>query len=190
MPRATPADLQAAQRVLLYGVTGAGKSTAAGLLAPRLGLPVHLADEEVGWLPGWVMREVGEQRELAAGVVAGDRWVLDTAYGPWRDLVLPRAQVLVALDYPRWLSLARLVRRTATGWVTRQEVCNGNVETLRTILSRDSILLWHARSYRPKTDRIRAWERAPDGIPVLRLTHPRALTKLLATLEPAHGNKA
>ena len=190
MPRATPADLQAAQRVLLYGVTGAGKSTAAGLLAPPARLPVHLADEEVGWLPGWVVRDAAKQREIAAGVVAGDRWVLDTAYGSWRDLVLPRAQVLVALDYPRWLSLGRLGRRTATRWATRQEMCNGNVETVRRILSRDSILHWHVRSYRPKTERIRAWEGAPDGIPVLRLTHPRALTELLAALEPAHGNKA
>lgn len=182
MPTATVDDLRTAQRVLVYGVTGSGKSTAAGLLGARLDLPVHLVDEEIGWLPGWVMREVPEQRAIAARVVAGERWVMDTAYGSFRDLVVPRAQVMVALDYPRWLSLGRLVRRTAVRWATRRRVCNGNVESLDKIVSRDSILVWHFRSYRPKTERIRASESAADGIPVLRLRHPRELAALLREL--------
>lgn len=96
--------------------------------------------------------------------------------------MLPRAQVVVALDYPRWLSLGRLVRRTAHRWITRTPVCNGNVETLRQALSRDSILVWHFRSYQRKTRRIREWESGGDGIPVLRLTRPRQLDRLLASL--------
>lgn len=182
MPRASPDDVRRARRVLLYGVTGAGKTTAAQRLGDRLRLPVHLADEEVGWLPGWVQREEQEMRAIAARIVAADDWVLDTAYGVFLDVVLARAQVVVALDYPRWLSLARLARRTAHRWATRAPVCNGNVERLPQVLSRDSILVWHFRSYRRKTDRIRAWEAAPDGIPVLRLTHPRQLDGLLAHL--------
>lgn len=182
MPGATVDDVRRARRVLLYGVTGSGKSTAATRLGERLALPVHLADEEIGWLPGWVQREVGEQRAIAASVAAGEGWVLDTAYGAFLDVVLPRAQVVVALDYPRWLSLGRLVRRTAHRWITRTPVCNGNVETLRQALSRDSILVWHFRSYQRKTRRIREWESGGDGIPVLRLTRPRQLDRLLASL--------
>ncbi|MBA3782459.1 MAG: hypothetical protein H0X12_11490 [Nocardioides sp.] len=45
------------------------------------------------------------QRELIGDVVATDRWVLDTAYGAWLDVVLPRVDLNVALDYPRWFSL-------------------------------------------------------------------------------------
>src|SRR5690606_17750577 len=144
--------------------TGSGKSTAAVALGQRLGLPVHLADDEVGWLPGWQMREVEEQRAIAARVVAGEDWVLDTAYGTFRDVVVPRAQVVLALDYPRRLSLARLVRRTARRWATREPVCNGNVEGLRQVLSRDSIIRWHFRSYPRKSAQIRAWAQAPDGV--------------------------
>ena len=54
-----------------------------------------------------------EQRAFGAAIAAQDCWVLDSAYGGWRDLVLARAELVVALDYPRWLSLSRLVRRTA-----------------------------------------------------------------------------
>lgn len=184
MPRATVGDLAAARRVLLHGVTGSGKSTAAVALGERLGLPVHLADDEIGWLPGWQQRAVDEQRAIAARVAAGEEWVLDTAYGAFRDVVVPRAQVVLALDYPRWLSLARLVRRTAVRWATRAPVCNGNVEDLRQILSGDSILRWHFRSYPRKTAQIRAWEQAADGVPVLVVHRPRELEQVLEQIRP------
>lgn len=183
MPRATIDDLRGARRVLVYGVTGSGKSTAAARLGELLDLPVHLADDEIGWLPGWVMREEAEQRALAERIVGVERWVLDTAYGSFRDIVLPRTDVIVGLDYPRWLSLQRLVRRTLHRWSTRQPVCNGNVERLRQVLSRDSILVWHFRSYRRKTEQARSWVEAAHGIPpVLLLRHPRELDEVLEEL--------
>ncbi len=73
-------------------------------------------------------------------IVAGERWLLDSSYGAWLDLVLPRVQLVVGLDYPRWLSFGRLLRRTVSGAVTKEPRCNGNVETWRNMLSRDSIL--------------------------------------------------
>jgi hypothetical protein len=97
-------------RVLLYGVTGSGKSTAARAVGARTGHPVTLVDE-LTWLPGWVPVDGSVQRELIGDVVAGERWLLDSAYGAWLDLVLPRAELVVGLDYPRWLSLGRLARR-------------------------------------------------------------------------------
>lgn len=182
MPRATVADLAAARRVLVYGVTGSGKSTAALALGERLGLPVHLVDEEIGWLPGWRQRDGDEQRALAARIVAREDWVLDSAYGTFRDVVVPRAQVVLGLDYPRWLSLGRLVRRTARRWATRERVCNGNVETLGKVLSHDSVLVWHVRSYRRKTEQIRGWAADTDGVPVLVVRHPRELERVLREL--------
>lgn len=185
MSRGTIGDLRGASRVLVYGVTGSGKTTAAVRLGEVLGLPVRLVDDEVGWLPGWVERPTEEQRQIVSELVAGERWLLDSAYAKWSDLVLPRVEVVVALDYPRLLSLARLLRRTAHRWLLRTEVCNGNRETLRQIVSRESILVWHFRSFARKRRRILAWEGEPAGIPVLRLTHPRELGRLLRELGPA-----
>lgn len=179
MSRATLADLAHADRILVYGVTGAGKSTAAGLLGAVSGRAVHLVDEQIGWLPGWVLREVDEQRALAAELVAEDRWVMDSAYGSFVDVVLPRVQVVLALDYPRHLSLARLLRRTGSRWLRRTPTCNGNTERLRQILSPESILVWHFRSFARKRARMRAWEDDPLAVPVLRLTHPRQLPSVL-----------
>lgn len=167
--------MEPVRRVLIHGVTGSGKTTLARELAGAAGLPWHSADDEIGWLPGWRERPVEEQRELARGVAERPDWILDTAYGKWRDVVLPRAQLVVALDYPRRVSLARLLRRTATRMVTREPVCNGNVESLRAVLSRDSIIWWHVRSFARKRAQIEAFVADPDGPPVVRLTSP-ALT--------------
>ncbi|MGO4958021.1 adenylate kinase [Luteococcus sp. Sow4_B9] len=183
MPAATADDLRHAHRVLLYGVTGSGKSTAAEQLGPRLGLPVHLVDDEIGWLPGWQQRPIPEQRELAADRVSGENWILDSAYGHWRDLVLARTQVIVALDYPRWITLLRLVRRTARRVVTREPQCNGNVETLRQTFSKESIIAWYFRSFDNKRRRMRQYEADPEGPAVIRLTHPRQMRRLLLELD-------
>ncbi|MCI0152542.1 adenylate kinase [Dermacoccus nishinomiyaensis] len=183
MPVASLSDVERAQRVLLYGVTGSGKSTAAARLGAALGLPVHLVDDEVGWLPGWVERPQDEQRALAHQMASAEGWVVDSAYGAWRDVMLERAQVVIALDYSRALTLSRLVRRCVHRLTTRTPVCNGNTESVRQLFSRNSIVRWHFSSFARKRERMRRWEAAPEGVPVLRLTHPRGFDRLVQSLE-------
>lgn len=87
-------------RVLFYSVTGSGKSCAAHRYAQARAFPEFSVDDDIGWLPGWQPRPMDGQRAIAAGIAAQDRWVLDSAYSQWSDLILPRAQLIVALDYP------------------------------------------------------------------------------------------
>ncbi|MEK0154165.1 adenylate kinase [Arthrobacter oryzae] len=174
-------------RVLFYGVTGSGKSSAAHAYAAASGLPEFSADDDIGWLPGWQQRTVENQRELAADVASRDRWVLDSAYGVWRDIVVPRAELVVALDYPRWLSLTRLVSRSIRRVVTRQPVCNGNVETLARLCTRDSIFYWHFNSFARKKRVFREWQFSPDMPPVMVFRRPRDLDNWLAQVATAAG---
>ena len=153
MPRATSAD--PVRRILVHGVTGSGKSTAAEAIAARTRLPLTLVDE-LTWQPGWVPVDGDEQRRRLAGVVAQERWVLDAAYGAWLDVVLPRVELVVGLDYPRWFSLQRVVRRTVMRALDKKPICNGNTQSLRGILSRDSIVGWHFRSFARKRARMRS----------------------------------
>ena len=99
-------------------------------------------------------------------------------------LALERVDVIVGLDYPRLVSLARLLRRTVRRVIRREPCCNGNIETLRRALSRDSIIVWHFRSFASKRERIREWEANPMVPPVVRLTRPRDAETLLAALAP------
>ena len=172
-------DVTGAKRILVYGVTGSGKTTLARRISEITGIPWHSMDDVVGWLPGWVERPPGDQRALVSTIVASDEWVLDTAYGHWRDLVLDRAELIVALDYSRLRSLARLTRRTAKRVVTRERTCNGNTESFGQALSSDSILVWHFRSFARKRERIAGWLGDPSTPPVVRLRSPRATRQWL-----------
>ena len=182
MPLATAVDLRGARRILIYGVTGSGKTTAADLIGEGLGLPSHHVDDEIGWLPDWVERPAHDQRRLAAEMAAGEVWVIDSAYGKWRDVVTAQAQYVVALDYPRWVSMTRLVRRGLCRVIAKEPVCNGNYESWGRLLGKDSIILWHFRSFGHKHAAIDTMESAPDGPPVVRLRRSSDLDALLRIL--------
>ncbi|MEV1111524.1 adenylate kinase [Micromonospora sp. NPDC049751] len=175
--------MAAPRRILVYGVYGAGKSTLAARLAQRLGVPWYPVDDLL-WLPGWVEVPVAQQRSRIEEICRRDAWILDGAYHGWRDVPLARADLVVALDYPRWRSFGRLLRRTLRRLGTGEVICNGNRESVGSVLSRDSILLWHVAAFGRARRRMRAWQADPAGPPVLLFTHPAALDDWLSSLPP------
>lgn len=170
-----------ANRILVYGVTGSGKTLLAERISGATGIRWHAVDD-LTWEPGWVEVPEDEQRRRIAAICAEERWVLDTAYGRWLDIPLARVELIVALDYPRWLSLSRLIRRSIVRAVGGEPVCNGNRESFRNIFSRNSIIVWHFKSFRRKRRRIRAWEAEPTGPEVVRLASPQETEQWLAGL--------
>lgn len=171
-------------RYLIYGVAGAGKTTLARELTSRTGIPWHDVDALV-WQPGWVQVPIPEQRRVLERICATDAWILDYAHELWIDVPLAHGDVLVALDYPRWLSLWRVVRRGVARAVDQQPICGGNVETWRQLLSRRSIVFWHFKTFGRTRARIRGWAAKSPGPVVIRLTSPRQTRRWLATLERA-----
>lgn len=117
--------LDGARRVLLYGVTGSGKMTAAARISAASGIPWTSVDE-LTWEAGWVPVSEEEQRRKVSEVCVRDVWLLDTAYGAWLDIPLANVELIVALDYPRWFSLQRLLRRSIARAYDKQPICNGN----------------------------------------------------------------
>src|ERR1051325_11476049 len=113
------------KRVLIYGVTGSGKSTLAARLSDSTGIPWHSADD-LAFVANWQPTSPEYQRGKISEICSGESWILDTAYAGWIEIPLSRVELIVCLDYPRWLSLARLLRRTATRIIDKQPVCNGN----------------------------------------------------------------
>jgi hypothetical protein len=115
---------------------------------------------------------LGEQLAHFEALTGTGSWILDSAYGGWRHLAHERADLVVALDFERLISLTRVVRRTVTRIMRRQEVCNGNRESWRTLFARDSLVVWHFTSFRRKRTEMRAWESATAGPPVILLRSP------------------
>lgn len=103
------------QRVLVIGISGAGKSTFSRALADRTGLPlVHL--DKAFWQPGWVETRRPQWRENVVELAAAARWIIDGNYASSLDLRLPRADAVIWFDYPRLVCLARALRRVAASY--------------------------------------------------------------------------
>ncbi|NYF57579.1 AAA family ATPase [Micromonospora purpureochromogenes] len=98
------------RRILIVGSSGAGKSTLARAVARRLDLPLIHLDRHY-WRPGWIPADDAAFHAKIAALAAGERWVMDGNYGSTLDLRLPRADLLVLVDLPWPLCLARVVRR-------------------------------------------------------------------------------
>jgi adenylate kinase family enzyme len=170
------------RRILVYGVTGAGKSTLARKIAKKLGLP-YVDVDHLSCLPNWTPVPDEEQRERMSLIAQEEEWVMDTAYGKWLDVVIQQADLVVCLDYPRLTSLARLLRRSLWRLFTQEECCNGNRESLRKLLAQDSIIRWHFLSFDRKAKRIASWCAGPESGRYLRLKHPREAEKWIESIQ-------
>ena len=98
-----------------------------------------------------------------APVLASDGWVIDGVYRrKLGNLVLEAADVVVWLDLPIRVWLPRLVRRTGRRLVGREEIWNGNRESLRTaVWGRDSLFGYALRSH---FARRREWPAAAERL--------------------------
>ena len=66
-----------ADRILVIGCSGGGKSTLSQKIAARFGLDYVSIDRDVLWLPGWVQRPKAEQLERIRMFAGGERWIMD-----------------------------------------------------------------------------------------------------------------
>ena len=138
------------KRIVVIGVTGCGKSVLAEKLALKLGLNFIELDA-LNWKPGWVESGVEEFRQKVEAATRAPAWALAGNYNNTRDLIWPRAEVVIWLDYPFLLVFGRLVMRTLQRWWTQEQLWGTNYERLLPqlmIWSNKSLFYWQVHSYR------------------------------------------
>ncbi len=170
------------RRVVVLGVTGAGKSTLAHELARLLDAP-HVELDAFHHGPGWVPRSDEEFAARVAAVRSQPRWVVDGNYVSRVSGVLWRhADLVVWLDLPLRVVLPRIVLRTVRRIRQGTELWSGNRERWDAILGRGSLLRWAVtarRKYRAQYPALLAdLERA--GVRVERLRSRAAVDRWLA----------
>jgi energy-coupling factor transporter ATP-binding protein EcfA2 len=110
LPQLSSTTPATGERILVLGRTGSGKTTLARELAAALDVP-HVELDALYFGPAFSTAPLPLLRERTRVAIAGDRWVTDGNKRAVRDLVWPRADTVVWLDYPLAVSLWRLARR-------------------------------------------------------------------------------
>lgn len=176
--------IDAVRRFSVVGTAGSGKTTVARQVAQILHIP-HVEMDALYWGPNWTPAALSIFRQRLADHVSHDAWVVDGNYSVARDIVWQRAQVVVWLDYGLPVILWRLLRRTLRRSVRKEELWNGNRESLRlSLCSSDSILLWALQTHRRRRmEYSRLVERPAFGhLHVIRLQSPRSTCAWLTDL--------
>ncbi|OON79160.1 adenylate kinase [Streptomyces tsukubensis] len=123
------------KRILVVGSSGAGKSTLARSLSATLALPYQEMDSLHFDGPGW--RVSPTFRTDVERLAASPSWIVDSYGQPAvRESLWTRADTVVWLDYPRWVVMHRVLRRSLRRTLTRARVFGGNRERLREWFSR------------------------------------------------------
>ncbi len=137
------------RRVVVIGVTSSGKSTLAEHLALRFDLNFVELDA-LHWEPGWQEAPLAVFRDRVERALEAERWVVAGNYSVVRDLVWPKAEALIWLDYPFLTVLRQLTRRTFRRWWTQELLWGTNREPFWThfkLWSQDSLYHWLFKTY-------------------------------------------
>ncbi len=101
------------QRIAIIGCSGAGKSTLSGRLAPITDLPLIHLDAEY-WNSGWIETPKAPWTAKVRQLIQRERWIIDGNFGSVQEMTIEAADLVVFLDFPRWLCVARVAKRILT----------------------------------------------------------------------------
>lgn len=171
------------RRIVVVGSTGAGKTSLATALSSRLGIP-HVELDSLHWEADWTPASTPAFRVRVSEALASDAWVVDGNYGSVRDLVWPRAETIVWLDYGLPIIMWRLTRRTLQRVRTGHELWNGNRERLGTVFSRESLYIWAIKTHGKRRREYPGFVQEPEHrhLQIVRLSTPAQAKRWLAVL--------
>ena len=170
-----------AQRIVIAGAGGAGKTTLAARISAATGVP-HTEIDGLYWRAGWTANEsfVDEVEAL----VAGGSWVTEFQYQQVLPLLAGRAELLVWLRPPRVVVMGRVIRRTVRRRIRHELLWGVNVEQplWRFFTDRDHMIRYAFRGFRQTEERIRDVVAADPQLPIVQLRSRRDVERLLARL--------
>lgn len=127
-------------RIHIIGTAGSGKTTLAKELTHKLGIP-HIELDAHYWQPQWRHRSIADFRRQWVTQIASEAWVVDGEYSEVNRQIWDEAELVIWLDYPLALVLARILRRGVTLALTRHNLWeSGNRETLRQLFGSRSLV--------------------------------------------------
>jgi adenylate kinase family enzyme len=141
-------------KIIVIGTSGSGKSTIAKKLSKQFSLK-DIELDALYWGPNWTacpLPEFSSKIENAKKNTKG--WVIHGNYNKVRNFTWQDATDVIWLDYPKWLVMYRVIKRSILRILKNESLWSENKETFyKTFMTKDSIILWSWNTYhKRKTD--------------------------------------
>ncbi len=177
--------MRAGNRILIYGPSGAGKTTFANALGAILGLPVIELDAIQFAKPKW--KHSTREEYLAAFETAIEAaesgWIVEGNDTGEDAPALGLADTIIWLRLPFRVTYPRLAWRTVRWVYTKELLWGGNRASWKSICGRRSFLAWGLYDWRRNQSRTR--QRLRNRTPGTRVhifRSQRAVDRFLASL--------
>jgi len=175
------------RRVVLIGTSCAGKSTLAQSLNARCGHALIELDA-LHWGAGWQPKPSAEFRHLVTEAAKAECWIAEGNYAVVRDLLWPRAQAVIWLNYSFPCVFGRALRRTVKRSLTGERLWHDNRETVwQSFFTRESMLWWVITTHRRRQQEFAALRASGEFAQLvwIEFRHPRETALWLASLAPS-----
>lgn len=174
------------KRVIVIGVTSSGKSTLAERLARRFDLN-YIELDALYWEPNWQAAPLEIFRARVEKATQAEKWVTAGNYRVVRNLIWPKAEAVIWLDYSLGRVLWQMTRRNFTRWWTRELLWGTNYEPLWThfkLWSTDSLYHWLFKTYGRRKREYPTLLSQPEHqhLKLIRFTHPNETEAWLKSL--------
>jgi len=137
------------KRIVVVGTTSSGKSTLAKRLADKL-CADFIELDALHWEPNWKEANLEVFRDRVQTAISSQVWVVAGNYHVVCDLIWPRAEAVIWLDYSFPVVFWRLLTRTIRRGITQEELWNGNREKFwwhLKLWSDESLFHWLFKTY-------------------------------------------
>ena len=136
-------------KIIVVGATGSGKSTLAKALAEKIQIE-NIQLDLLFWKPNWQWSSDEEFfPKIEAALKDKERWVVDGNYSRTYDILWPKADTVIWIDFPFWLTFYQNFSRSIKRIITREELWpnTNNRESFTRLIGKESILRWLWKTY-------------------------------------------
>ena len=174
------------QRIVVIGTTSSGKSTLAEKLAKCLDMNFIELDA-LHWEPNWQEASLEVFRARVESAIQTKRWIVAGNYHVTRDLIWPKAEAIIWLDYSLWRIFYQLTHRTVRRWWTQELLWGTNREPLWVHLklwSQESLFHWLFKTYWRRRRETPELLNRPEHrhLKLIRFKHPKDTEEWIKTI--------
>ena len=172
------------KRIIIIGTSCSGKTTLAKSLSKKLNI-THKELDSFFWEKNWQQVTPETFRQRVQAFTKNETWITDGNFSQVRELIWTKATTIIWLNYPLPLILKRFFSRSFKRSLTKEELWNGNTESLYNSMIRvDSLLVWILKTYRRNKKNYKALQTS-DLYPqanFIELNSPKKTKEFLKTL--------